>query len=140
MFTAALLHIESQSVHQRARLAVTCIHNRRKEKKRHTTITLTDLQEVYHLPISSTAKKFDMGLTLLKKRCRELGLKRWSYRKLKSMDKLLQSIESVDGQDPQVHLLLAGFQLVYLCQISDTGTESQTVCSLSLSEGWSNKQ
>ena len=92
------------------------------------------------MPISSAAKKFDMGLMLLKKRCRELGLKRWPYRKLKSMDKLLQSIESVDGQDPQVHLLLAEFQLVYLCQISDTGTESQTVCSLILSEGWSNKQ
>lgn len=74
----------------------------RKEKKRPTTITLTDLQDVYHLPISSAAKKFDIGLTLLKKRCRELGLRRWPYRKLKSMDKLLQSIESVDGQDPQV--------------------------------------
>lgn len=74
----------------------------RKEKKRPTTITLTDLQDVYHLPISNAAKKFDIGLTLLKKRCRELGLRRWPYRKLKSMDKLLQSIESVDGQDPQV--------------------------------------
>jgi hypothetical protein len=73
-------------------------------KRRPPTLTLGDLQAVYHLPISAAAKKFDIGLTLLKKRCRELGLKRWPYRKLKSMDKLLHSIESVDGQDPQVKL------------------------------------
>lgn len=61
------------------------------------------------MPISSAAKRFDIGLTLLKKRCRELGLKRWPYRKLKSMDKLLQSIESVDGHDPQVRTDLIDF-------------------------------
>lgn len=71
-------------------------------RKRPPVIKLTDLQAVYHLPISAAAKKFNIGLTLLKKRCRDLGLKRWPYRKLKSMDKLLHSIESVDGHDPQV--------------------------------------
>ena len=33
-----------------------------------TNITLADLQMTYHLPISIAARKFDVGLTLLKKR------------------------------------------------------------------------
>ena len=71
-----------------------------RERRRISMITQLDLQALYHLPISAAARELDIGLTLLKKRCRELGLKRWPYRKLKSMDKLLHSIESVD--DPQV--------------------------------------
>lgn len=47
-------------------------------------------------------------------RCRELGLKRWPYRKLKSMDKLLNSIESIHGSDPQVYAMsLERFALVF---------------------------
>jgi hypothetical protein len=80
-----------------------------RERRRISMITNVDLQALYHLPISAAAKELDIGLTLLKKRCRELGLKRWPYRKLKSMDKLLHSIESVD--DPQVSSL----DVTFLC-------------------------
>jgi RWP-RK domain len=57
--------------------------------------TLEKLQSVFHLPINDAAKALDMGVTVLKKLCRDRGIKRWPYRKLSSVDKLIQSVEAV---------------------------------------------
>ena len=96
-----LMALATMTYEKEVTVALTCL-SRNCERRRPHTISLSDLQAVYHLPISGAARTFDIGLTLLKKRCRELGLKRWPYRKLKSMDKLLQSIKSVHRDDPQV--------------------------------------
>lgn len=60
------------------------------------------------MPINDAAKELGIGVTVcvcflwvagnpllqvLKKYCRKYGVKRWPYRKLKSMDKLIASVE-----------------------------------------------
>lgn len=59
------------------------------------------LQEVYHLPINEAADQLGIGVTVLKKYCRRFNIDRWPYRKLKSMDKLIQSVEEQRALDPQ---------------------------------------
>lgn len=56
------------------------------------------VQSVYHRPISEAAQVLDMGVTVLKKQCREQGIARWPFRKLQSIDKLIQSVQSVRHQ------------------------------------------
>lgn len=56
------------------------------------------VQSVYHRPISEAAQVLDMGVTVLKKQCREQGIARWPFRKLQSIDKLIQSVQSVRCQ------------------------------------------
>jgi hypothetical protein len=56
---------------------------------------LKQVQEVFHLPISEAATKLGMGVTVLKKQCRKIGIPRWPYRKLASIEKLIHSVEKV---------------------------------------------
>lgn len=53
------------------------------------------VQSVYHRPISEAAQVLDMGVTVLKKQCRNQGISRWPFRKLQSIDKLIQSVQMV---------------------------------------------
>eukprot|EP00240_Pyramimonas_obovata_P016288 CAMPEP_0118927046 /NCGR_PEP_ID=MMETSP1169-20130426/4615_1 /TAXON_ID=36882 /ORGANISM="Pyramimonas obovata, Strain CCMP722" /LENGTH=271 /DNA_ID=CAMNT_0006868737 /DNA_START=206 /DNA_END=1018 /DNA_ORIENTATION=- len=58
----------------------------------------TDIQHIaqyFHLPINDAAKELGICLTVLKKICRRNGLKRWPHRKLKSIDKILVSMDAV---------------------------------------------
>lgn len=57
--------------------------------------TLERLQSVYHKPINDAATALGMGVTVLKKQCRDRGITRWPYRKLSSLDKLIASVEAV---------------------------------------------
>lgn len=68
------------------------------------------LREVYHLPINEAAEHLGIGVTVLKKYCRRFEIGRWPFRKLKSIDKLMQSIlatsteaESAVGPPPCFH-------------------------------------
>eukprot|EP00242_Pyramimonas_sp_CCMP2087_P012128 CAMPEP_0198211208 /NCGR_PEP_ID=MMETSP1445-20131203/22688_1 /TAXON_ID=36898 /ORGANISM="Pyramimonas sp., Strain CCMP2087" /LENGTH=334 /DNA_ID=CAMNT_0043885421 /DNA_START=140 /DNA_END=1141 /DNA_ORIENTATION=- len=57
----------------------------------------TDMQNIaqyFHLPINTAAKELGICLTMLKKMCRQHGLKRWPHRKLKSIDKILGSLNN----------------------------------------------
>ena len=51
------------------------------------------IQEYYYMPITQAAKELNVGLTLLKKRCRELGIGRWPHRKLMSIQTLIKNIK-----------------------------------------------
>ena len=53
------------------------------------------VQTVFHLPISDAASRLGMGVTVLKKQCRKIGIPRWPYRKLASIEKLIESVEKV---------------------------------------------
>ena len=53
------------------------------------------VQTVFHLPISDAASKLGMGVTVLKKQCRRINIPRWPYRKLASIEKLIESVEKV---------------------------------------------
>lgn len=76
------------------------------------------VQSVYHRPISEAAQVLDMGVTVLKKQCRDQGIARWPFRKLQSIDKLIQSVQSVRC----AHFLVAKYkkQLCLVC-VSSSG-------------------
>ncbi|EOA38815.1 hypothetical protein CARUB_v10011133mg [Capsella rubella] len=49
----------------------------------------------FYMPIAQAAKELNIGLTLLKRRCRELGIQRWPHRKLMSLQKLISNVKEL---------------------------------------------
>ncbi|CAM8947453.1 hypothetical protein QQ045_016443 [Rhodiola kirilowii] len=56
-------------------------------------IQLEDLAQYFDLPIKEASKHLKVGLTVLKKRCREFGIPRWPHRKIKCLDGLIHTLE-----------------------------------------------
>lgn len=65
------------------------------------TLSRETVSKYFYMPISQAAKELNIGLTLLMKRCRELGIRRWPHRKLMSLETLIKNV--------QVHLLSTFF-------------------------------
>ena len=57
--------------------------------------TLDELSQYFHLPINDVARDLGVCATVLKKICRKNGIKRWPHRKIKSIDKMISTLESV---------------------------------------------
>ncbi|KAE8707414.1 Protein RKD1 [Hibiscus syriacus] len=58
------------------------------------------ISQYFYMPITQAARELKVGLTLLKKRCRELGIRRCPHRKLKSLRSLINNIqESQEGEE-----------------------------------------
>ncbi|XP_042493711.1 protein RKD5-like isoform X2 [Macadamia integrifolia] len=69
-----------------------------KKKKRAATehikrIELSDLVKYFDLPIVEASRNLNVGLTVLKRKCRELGIPRWPHRKIKSLDTLIHDLK-----------------------------------------------
>jgi len=45
------------------------------------------------MPIKQAARELNVGLTVFKKRCRELGIPRWPHRKVKSLQTLIDNVQ-----------------------------------------------
>ncbi|XP_031405951.1 protein RKD1-like [Punica granatum] len=58
-----------------------------------TTITRETIARYFYMPITEAAKELNIGVTLLKKRCRELGISRWPHRKLMSIESLIKNVK-----------------------------------------------
>ncbi|KAJ8467948.1 hypothetical protein OPV22_030500 [Ensete ventricosum] len=77
------------------------------KKKRAATehvsnIALTDLVKYFNLPITEASKYLRVGLTVLKRKCREFGIPRWPHRKIKSLNNLIQNLqEEVQRQEEE---------------------------------------
>ncbi|OIT28604.1 protein rkd2 [Nicotiana attenuata] len=54
------------------------------------------ISKYFYMPITQAAKKLNIGLTLLKKRCRELGIRRWPHRKLMSLQTLIKNVKELE--------------------------------------------
>ncbi|CAA0820841.1 Protein RKD1 [Striga hermonthica] len=52
------------------------------------------ISQYFYMPITRAARELNVGLTLLKKRCRELGIRRWPHRKLISLQTLIKNVEA----------------------------------------------
>jgi len=67
-----------------------------------TDIDVKILRSVYNMPIEQAAKQLGVCVTVLKRICRRKGIARWPYRKLKSINKMIDSIEeySADQGEP----------------------------------------
>lgn len=89
--------------------------NQRGATERMTEITLHELSHYFHMPITQASKELKVGLTVLKKRCREFGIPRWPHRKMKSLNSLIQNIQvnylplywAQLNINPKVYILLA---------------------------------
>lgn len=56
-------------------------------------INYEEIRKYFDMPISKAAKELNVGLTVLKKRCRELNIKRWPHRKIKSLEALICNVK-----------------------------------------------
>eukprot|EP00899_Mesostigma_viride_P020820 jgi/Mesvir1/2873/Mv26583-RA.1 len=65
------------------------------------SVTLRELQLHFHLPINEVASRLGLCVTVLKQRCRENGIDRWPYRKVKKLDKLITELQST-SQEPEL--------------------------------------
>lgn len=63
-----------------------------------------DLKKVWHLPIKEAARYLEVGVSSLKKLARHLGIERWPYRKLKSVERMVTTLgewSRVEGYGPE---------------------------------------
>ncbi|QDZ21648.1 RWP-RK domain-containing protein [Chloropicon primus] len=51
-----------------------------------------EISSHFHLPIIVAAKKLRVCVTALKSRCRQLGISRWPYRKVKKVDSVIKAL------------------------------------------------
>ncbi|KAL8042263.1 hypothetical protein ABFX02_09G039200 [Erythranthe guttata] len=56
------------------------------------------VSQYFYMPITQAARELNVGLTLLKKRCRELGIRRWPHRKLMSLQTLIKNENGEEGE------------------------------------------
>ena len=93
---------------------------------RERELSLDKLQAVYHLPISKAAAALNIGVTVLKKYCRWYSIERWPYRKIRSVDKLMQQMQKLETDEvvAQVQSKCCLAQLLTLL--------SHTLCTQSL--------
>ncbi|KAE9601951.1 putative transcription factor Nin-like family [Lupinus albus] len=65
------------------------------------------ISQYFYMPITQAARELNVGLTLLKKRCRELGIRRWPHRKLMSLQTLINNVQELgkeEGQESDIKL------------------------------------
>jgi hypothetical protein len=75
-----------------------------------TEITQEELSSCFHLPSEAACRKLGIGQTLLRRQCRKFGIKRWPFRKMKSLDRLITNAKAVSAEisaAPQVVNALA---------------------------------
>ncbi|XWS37996.1 hypothetical protein CRYUN_Cryun19dG0092700 [Craigia yunnanensis] len=64
-------------------------------RKRTAPLELDEIQKYFDFPISKAAKEMNVGITMLKKRCRELNIMRWPHRKIKSLKFLINNVKEL---------------------------------------------
>ncbi|KAJ9146536.1 hypothetical protein P3X46_028786 [Hevea brasiliensis] len=64
-------------------------------RKRSAPLELVEIRKHFDVPITKAAKKMKVGLTVLKKRCRELGITRWPHRKIRSLKSLISNVKEM---------------------------------------------
>ncbi|XVF50114.1 hypothetical protein PTKIN_Ptkin04bG0069400 [Pterospermum kingtungense] len=70
-------------------------------------LTRKAISQYFYMPITQAANELNVGLTLLKKRCRELGIRRWPHRKLMSLQTLIKNVQELqkeEGEESEMKL------------------------------------
>jgi len=81
--------------------------NRRVRQYRSASdITQEELSSCFHLPSEAACRKLGVGLTVLKRQCRKYGIKRWPFRKMKSLDRLITNVQAGISPGDQNRLLV----------------------------------
>jgi hypothetical protein len=76
-----------------AKLAPPVQKHTRANRKHIDSITLVDIALYFHLPIRNASKTLKIGVSVLKRKCRQYGIPRWPHRKIKSLDSLIHDLE-----------------------------------------------
>lgn len=61
------------------------------------TLTLEHLSAHFHRPINDVARTLGVCVTVLKQVCREHGIVRWPYRKVRKLDSIIQALQGEAG-------------------------------------------
>ncbi|CDY27033.1 BnaA02g10530D [Brassica napus] len=107
--------------------------------KKSNTVTkdkleMAEIKKFFDRPIKNAAKELNVGLTVLKKRCRELGIHRWPHRKLKSLNSLIGNLKGV-GMEEEVKNLEEHRILIKQepdAELTDWNQEAEASFSISL--------
>ncbi|CAN6198224.1 unnamed protein product [Urochloa humidicola] len=67
--------------------------DRQRVRPEESALTFELVSQYFYMPIMQAARELNVGLTLLKKRCRELGIPRWPHRKMKSLQSLINNVQ-----------------------------------------------
>ena len=59
-----------------------------------SNLSLEELSAYFHMPSDQACKQLGIGLTVLKRLCRKYNIKRWPFRKMKSLDRLIDNVKS----------------------------------------------
>ncbi|KAI4981969.1 hypothetical protein ZWY2020_022461 [Hordeum vulgare] len=78
-------------------------HNRSEEKP--LVLTFELVSQYFCMPIKRAAEELNVGLTILKKRCREIGIPRWPHRKVKSLETLIKNAQELGKPMIEVEML-----------------------------------
>ncbi|KAL9312863.1 hypothetical protein ACSQ67_018315 [Phaseolus vulgaris] len=74
------------------------------KKKKPCALEFEEIKKHFDVPINEAAKQMNVGLTMLKRRCRELNIMRWPHRKLKSLQLLIDNVKEL-GLAEEVSML-----------------------------------
>lgn len=55
--------------------------------------TRETISQYFYMPISLAAKQLNVSLTVFKKQCRQVGIERWPYPKLKSLQNMITHVQ-----------------------------------------------
>ena len=55
--------------------------------------------QLWHLPITEASRQLGIGVTQLKRVCRERGISAWPARKLRSMDVVIAAVEQLVAEE-----------------------------------------
>ncbi|KAL1550679.1 protein RKD2-like [Salvia divinorum] len=77
---------------------------RRSLRHKSSALQLEEIQKYFDYPITRAAKELNVGLTVLKKRCRELHITRWPHRKIKSLKSLIHNVKEL-GLTNEIEML-----------------------------------
>ncbi|KAK6117689.1 hypothetical protein DH2020_048541 [Rehmannia glutinosa] len=80
------------------------IDEKRNGRYKSSALQLEEIQKYFDVPITRAAKELNVGLTVLKKRCRELNIMRWPHRKIKSLKSLIHNVKEL-GLTNEVEML-----------------------------------
>ncbi|XP_017219250.1 uncharacterized protein LOC108196464 [Daucus carota subsp. sativus] len=62
-------------------------------------LTREEISGYFYMPITQAAMEMNVGLTYLKRRCRDLGIRRWPHRKLMSLQSLINNVQEIGNRE-----------------------------------------
>ncbi|XP_057463871.1 protein RKD4-like [Actinidia eriantha] len=77
---------------------------RKSSRSKSAALGLDEIQKYFDVPITKAAKDLKVGLSVLKKRCRELNIMRWPHRKIKSLKSLIHNAKEL-GMTTEIEML-----------------------------------